>query len=379
MIPFVLAAVMAVSGPSSAWAASLSDYDEAAQERLKDNVMEYGELQALISVYNPQMQSANDAVQSALNDLNTTIIDMETNIGKLNSTAEDMKEAGNMIGYQTYKQTAKAMRDQVLKNMKEGMEDATSYTGTKDLRTLEYSLTSVAQMLMISYESASAQRDVAAKAKELSEAAHQSVQTQMSLGMATEADLLSAQKNVEQAVNGLAQIDAILLNLRQNLCLMTGWSYDAVPEIRTVPGVNQEIINAMNPETDKEKAIGNNITLIQQRSGSFSGSTVKKRDSRSRSISESEQQLRIQIEQLYQTVLQKKTELDAANSAYAGAETAKQAADAKYRMGMLGKPEYLQEEVSFLTQKAAKTAAEMALLQAVNDYEWGVKGLASIQ
>lgn len=370
---------MAVASPASAWAASLSDYDEATQERLKDNVLEYDELAALIAVYNPQMQNANSALQSAVDDLHSSISDLETNIGKLNSIADDMKEAGDIVGYQTYKQTADAMKSRVLKSLKDGLEQATGYTGTKDLRTLEYTMTSVSQMLMVSYQSVLAQHEVAAKAKELSEAAYSATQAQMGIGMATETDLLSAAKSLEQTTGGLVQVDAALIQIRQNLCMMTGWSYDAIPEIRTIPEVDLERLNRMNLEEDKVKAVGNNVTLIKQRAGSSGGATMVSRNSRSRSIAESEQQLCIQIEQLYQTVQQKKKEQDAANSAYASAESAKRAADTKLQMGMMGRLEYLQAEMLFLTQKAAKVGADMALLQAVNDYEWGVKGLASIQ
>ena len=51
-----LAAAMAISSPAAALAASLSDYDEATQEKLLDNTLEYGEIRALVSIYNPSMK-----------------------------------------------------------------------------------------------------------------------------------------------------------------------------------------------------------------------------------------------------------------------------------------------------------------------------------
>ncbi|MFR5600838.1 MAG: TolC family protein [Lachnospiraceae bacterium] len=374
ILPFSLAAVMASATPFAAMAAELSDYDEATQARLQDNVMEYDELPALIAVYNPTIKSINTTVDDQLASLEGNIDDLNTNAGKLYWEADDYKNAGNQQAYMLYKATADQVRA-AAKAYQEGLDKAKSHSATRSIRSAEYGLTSAVQMLMINYQSLEAQREMVAKSKELAEAAYQSTQTQIALGMATEADLLNAQKAVEQATNGLITIESNLTMIKQNLCMMTGWSYDANPEIRRIPTMDLGRINNINLEEDKQKAIGNNAQLISQRSGSSAGSTMRERDSRKRNIDEAEQQLCIELEQQYLAIQQKKIAYEAANAAFASAETAKHAADTKYQNGMIGRLEYLQAEVAYLTKKAAKEQADMALLQAVNDYEWTVKGL----
>ena len=379
--PLTMAAVLGTMVPITSFGASLSDYDESTQIKLQDNVLEYDELQGLIAVYNPTLRIADDAFQDVMHGMDVTITDLDTNAGELSRLADDMKAAGNMLGYQLYSQAAKGVKGAV-KEYKNIRDSAQSRSSTMELRAAEYQLTAGAQQLMILYQTTTAQREMAAKAVELSEAAYQSSLTQKSLNMATDADVLSAKQAMEQAASGLQQADSGLLNIKQSLCMLTGWSYDASPDIRPVPAVSQEQLDAINLDTDMEKALGNNQTLIKQRSTTVKQSrkmTANEKAKKSRSTSESEQRLKIEMERLYNAVQEKKAEADGVAAAFASAEIAKRGADLKYQTGAIGRLEYLQAEMEFLNQKALKESADMALLQAVNDYEWGVKGLAEIK
>lgn len=370
-----LAAALTVLAAVPASAAALSDYDEATQARLQDNVMEYDELEALVLVYNPTLKAANAVMEDQLAELEVSVDDLRTNAGKLTWAADDFKESGNVILYQTYKATAEAVRDAASQYQK-ALDKARSHSSTRQLRYAGYQLTYAAQTLMMNYQTLTAQREMAQKAGELAAAAYESAQVQAGLGMATEADVLSAKQAVEQAADGLQTVDNAIVQLRQNLCMMTGWSYDAMPEIRRIPPTDVSWITQINLEEDKIKAVGNNGDLISLRSsGSSAGSSTVDRETRKRSIDEAEQQVCIDVEQKYQTIQQKLLEYQAANAAFESAQTAKHAADTRYANGMIGRLEYLQAEVAYLTKKAAKEQADMALLQAVNDYQWIVRGL----
>lgn len=380
IIPCMMAVAMTAASPMSVMAGSLADYDAETQEKLKDNKLEYDELGALIAVYNPDLKnSGGDSFHDTIDQMNLALSEMEGNIEKLESQAADMKAAGNMQGYQMYKGYAAQMRENVYKNIKKQVDGATSRTGTRMLRMGEYQLTSVAQMLMSNNQSLMASREMALKAEELAEEAYRSVQTQLTMGIGTETDLLKAKNGVDQAANGLAQIDAGLLQIRQTLFMMTGWSYDANPEIGIVPVVDTQMVAGINLEEDKVKAIGNNSTLIDSRQKDTSRGSTASRLTYDRTMSEKEQKVCIAIEQLYDTLQQKRIESEAANAAFASAEAVKRGDDEKYRMGIYGKLEYLQAEVAYLTQKSAKEAADMALVNAYNDYQWGVKGILTIE
>lgn len=381
IIPLTMAVTLGTLNPIMSFGAVLSEYGEQIQAKLQDDVLEYEELEALVAVYNPSMKSANDAFQKGIKELNVTIDDLETNVGELNRTAEDMKLAGNMAGYQMYKGMADQIKKSSINKMKDSITQVTSHTGTRQMRSVGYLLTSGAQSMMTMYQTMNTQREVAAKGKELAEATYQSILTQKELNMVTDTDVLNAKKSLDQAASGLAKVEAGIINIKQNLCMMTGWSYDASPDIRPVPLVGQERLDAMNLESDIPKAIGNNQTLINQRNVTVSSArrmSGKDKEKWARNVEESEQQLHIEMGQLYDAVREKKAEADGAAAAYASAVTAKQGADLKYQVGAIGRLEFLRAEMEFLSQKATKESADMALLQAVNDYEWAVKGVLSL-
>ena len=372
-------ALFVVAVPINSFAAELSDYDEETQERLKDNKLEYDELEDLISVYNPDYKKGTDSIQESIDALDMDVSEIEMNIEMLKREADNMKDAGNMIGYQSYMTAAAAMKASMLEMHKTMRRNYDTPTVKHNLNVGRYQLTSVAQMLMSQNQVLTSNREMAAKSEELAEEAYRSTQTQLSLNMGTEADLLNAKKGVEQSLNGLAQIDAGLLQIRQTLFMMTGWSYDANPEIGIVPVIDPQVIAGINLEEDKIKAIGNNSTLIDSRQKDTSRGTTASRLTYDRTMSEKEQKVCIAIEQLYDTLQQKRIESEAANAAFASAEAVKRGDDEKYRMGIYGKLEYLQAEVAYLTQKSAKEAADMALVNAYNDYQWGVKGILTIE
>lgn len=379
IIPCMMAVAMMAASPMTSVAGNLSDYDAETQERLRDNKLEYDELGALIAVYNPDLKNkGGETFNDTVAEWNLALEEIAGNIEKLESQAADMKAAGNMVGYQTYKGLASQMRDNLYKSMKSKRDNMISQTGTRQLRAGEYQLTGVAQMLMANNQALMVNREMALKAQELAEAAYQSTQTQLSLNMGTEADLLTAKKAVDQAADGLAQIDAGLTQIRQTLFMMTGWNYDSSPEIGVVPAVDTRQVASINLEEDKVKAVGNNMDLISSRKSDKARGTTASRQVYNRNTSEAEQKVCIALEQLYNTMQQKRIESEAANAAFASAQSAKHAADSKYQMNMLGRLEYLQAEVAYLSQKAAKEAADMELVNAYNDYQWGVKGILTI-
>ena len=80
------------------------------------------------------------------------------------------------------------------------------------------------------------------------------------------------------------------------------------------------------------------------------------------------------IRDRYRAVLQKQTEWESAEAAYTTAVANMSAADRKMQLGMLGNLEYLQQQSAYVQAEANVKIARLALLQAVEIYEWAVKG-----
>ena len=95
---------------------------------------------------------------------------------------------------------------------------------------------------------------------------------------------------------------------------MTGWSYDAVPEIGVVPEPDLARISVMNLEADTEEALKRNYTLMDLRKGS--GNTALEKQE----VSDAEGLVRTNMETLYQEVQKAKTAFDAAQTAWQGAQ-----------------------------------------------------------
>ena len=130
---------------------------------------------------------------------------------------------------------------------------------------------------------------------------------------------------------------------------------------------------AMDLAKDTKAAIGANAELYSVRKTAAKGAV--NRAIKERNVSSTEQTIEIQMEKLYRSVVSKKQAYDAASADYAAASQTMAAAERKNSMGMMGKLEYLGAQVSYLNSKAGYTGASLALIKAMEDYDWAVKGL----
>lgn len=189
-------------------------------------------------------------------------------------------------------------------------------------------------------------------------------------------EVLAAEDARNSARSAAKSAENTALNKKQELLSMLGWRYDANPEIRKVPEADQGKIAGFQPETDSETAILNNYTLMATRRAGAAG--LGGQNAKNRQIKSQEDQVRMEMEALYKSVIQKQTEFSAASLEYEAAAADKAAADQKYQMGMLSRQEYLQAEVSWMTAQESKESADLALQAAIEDYEWAVQGLLEI-
>ena len=83
--------------------------------------------------------------------------------------------------------------------------------------------------------------------------------------MATDTGVLQAQSDLLSSQSQLDNLRNLAGNLRTQLCLLTGWKADSVPEIGSVPVADPSKIASIDLTADIQKAIGNNQTLISQR------------------------------------------------------------------------------------------------------------------
>lgn len=401
MIPAVLAFSLAASVP--AYAEEFvpgpgNPYDEATTARLKDNVLEYDEIEMLIDTYNQTLKNlkesysdlkdsykTTDKLKEKMYDMSGTIADGANQLSGAASMLEATLGYPGMAAPGAY---AEALYQSEMLSMvaEQTILQADSITSmTPDMLKVKMVdstralLVSGAQNAMIGYEQLLLSRESLADTIGLLEEVYKSTQTQAEVGLATANDVLTAKQNLESVQANMITIDSNEIKIRQSLCTLLGWEYDGTPEIQKVPAADMSRIDRMNPETDKEAAIANNFTLkynvldyAEKTDGSVEQMNLE------RTIEEQKATISSSLVNLYNDVLQKRNEYQTAVAAFELEKTKMDTAERKMQVGTIGRLEYLQQKNAYVTKEIAVKNADLALFQAMETYDWAVKGNLNI-
>ena len=96
-----------------------------------------------------------------------------------------------------------------------------------------------------------------------------------------------------------------------------------------------------------------------------------------RTIQNQEETIRANVRNLYNDALQKRIALQLAEAALVAENTSMNAANTKYQLGMISNLEYIQAQSSLLGKQIELETADMNLQQAIETYEWALKGYMS--
>ena len=381
ILPFGVASLMLAATPLQALAAS-PEFSRTAEEwaRLQDDHIDYDELADLVHEYNATVQKN----RIDLNEFRKEYGD--TNEKWANRYRELANEIQNNISYPDSDDAgyASAMMaiisdesniDTLRENADEAVDDLLIKSLTYQLA--EATLVSVAQSNMISYYRNQVQQQVDQAKQSLLQETYQSVVTKKNNGMATEVDVLTAQENLRSMDQALQSNASSIENARQKLQVMLGWKFDASPEIGALPSVDMAVITAMNPAEDKAAALDNNYTLKmnkRKRENAKYQDTIETLD---KTIKENEQNIGAALSSSYQSVLAAKTSYDLAVAQAQLEQQNFQSAERKYSVGNISRLDYLSQKNTTETAQLNVRIAEMSLLQAVQNYQWAVNGLAN--
>ncbi len=129
---------------------------------------------------------------------------------------------------------------------------------------------------------------------------------------------------------------------------------------------------------DTKKAIGNNSTLISQRT-SAKGTSNASIEGRLGIIEEGEQKLTIEMKRLYNDVYTQKEAFEGAKAGFQAAQKTHDKYTRMYQMGLLGESDYIGTEISYYQAKSSYESADTALRLAIETYNWGIEGLATVE
>lgn len=350
-------------------------YDAETWARLQDNVLEYDEIPDLVHVYNSSISEIWKNLRESKEKIDRNIQELDSQRGKMKNLKDEAKDQGNWTGYGNY-----TMQEIILGKVASGLRSTDLYNRKTvvGIQKGEKQITKAAQSLMITYDSLLKQRNTLEKLQELYAKQYEIAVNKHALGMATDQDVLTAQTNRLSAASSVASLDGGLLQLKPTLCTLTGWAADASPELAPIPETDLTQIDQMNLEEDTKKAIGNNSTLISQRT-SAKGTSNASIESRLGVIEEGEQKLTIEMKRLFNDVYTQKEAFEGARAGYQAAQKTHDKYTRMYQMGLLGESDYIGTEISYYQAKSSYESADTALRLAMETYNWGVQGLASIE
>lgn len=380
LVSGVFPAQAAPTGPGAA--EERERYDAATLARLQDNRIEYDEIADLVHEYNPDISRAWDTYMSSKEDYAGIVTELESQYRTVKDTADGYISAGQLMGSQLLISTGRQLT-KGYQGVIQGMRDTvnqwdTNQRNTSMLRRAERQVTAGTQSAMIGYETIRQNIATLETMVKLYEQQVDMTNRMAALGMATGTDLAGANSSLLTARTQLASLSDQQESVRRTLCMLLGYDPDLQPEICPIPEFDMSRLEGMDLEQDMIKAIGNNQTLIAQRT-SEKGNTNDQIAARSRMIDEGDQKLTIEMQRLYQEVQDKKAAYEAAQTGFAAAELSRNAAERQYQLGLLSQVQYIGTQISYYQKKAEKESANLNLWQAMENYDWGVLGFATVE
>ena len=383
------AAVLALQGSFAALAASPQfAYDADTWAKLQDNVMEYSELPYLVQEYNPTYLNNQTTYQAGRDTKNAKEVqDKQYNqANDLYDSADNLRDQADQIedylavpGMASAYASLMSASVMVEQNALKTQQSADSSYRDSEMDRLDYMNSQDAVVVQVeaafaAYNQVKKTIPLMEKSLELQELTLQMTQKRQQLGQATQIDVLNAQKSLQSLQSTLTQTKAGLQTQHQQLCVQTGWTYDAEPDIQDLPQADLGRIAAMNLAADTQTALQQNLSLQSNKRGYANmaeGSADKK--NMDRTIKNQEQTIR-SMQTLYNDIMQKQTALQLADASLAAETQAMNAMQKKLELGMTTQMEYKSEEVSVLEKQIDKETANMNLQQAIETYEWALKG-----
>lgn len=367
-VSLCMAAVLGLGLPAQALAAS-PEFARSEEEwaRLRDNVLEYDEIEDLVHEYNVTVLN-NEREYSR--DKGKTAQDL---VDDLLEQADDAWEEAGEAEDEMSAITAEIKARNAEASAERNVDDST--TKYIQFAQAEKKIVVQAQTAMNTYYKLQYQLTSLKKNRELLEAVVNSTVGRQSQGMATAADVLTARQNLQSADAQIISLESQIETTRQNLIVMLGWGQGAFPEIQPMPATDMERINAMNVEEDTKKALEADYTLRLHQQNLENSTNDENRRIYTQSVEDDKQQIAMAVSDAYQKVLQAKNSYDEAVTSLDVAAKEWNAANVKNQVGAMSRLEYQQAEAAMVSAQQDVQVKDLELFQAMETYDWVVKGV----
>ena len=376
---------MTAAFPMSALAGSPEfAYTQEKWAALRDNVLEYEELNDLIHEYNATVLNnraeyddyRGKSSDRFKNDYADTVQDLYDASDKMLENVDE-----DQPGYASALAGSISTRIQAQRMQ----ETADSENMDGDIKKLEYDrqeadLVRTAQTKMNQYWQKAKNRQSLEASLSLAQARQSAAAVRVQEGLEPQARLMEAQEAVQSAQAAIQAGDQEMDTVRRELCVLTGWSYDASPEIREIPVTRAVDLGAIDLEGDKQRAVEQNYALraAKGKMNNTNYGTVQNKVLQV-NVSEAEQKIKTDVENRYQNLKQAQSDQDQAAAELALEQRNLDAASRKLENGSIKRNEYLEIQDGYAAKAAAEQVSALKLTQAQEDYWWAVNGLAQTE
>ena len=377
----VLAAGAITAMPFQAFAQRSPEFAYSAEKwaTLRDNKLEFDEISDLVHEYNPTVVqneiSYKDYLTKNRDDVAQDYYDKANEIYS-NISYPDSDDANYGSG------VAAALRnEQQAKSLMEQGDENTDDQATMRLQydQSEAKLAKQAQGLMITYWTQYYNLDGQKARVEQAKLSYQSEQNRLAAGMSTQSKVLSAKESVSNAEAALVTAERNLASTKESLCLMLGWGYGADVEIAELAEPDQSKIAAIDVNADIQTALENSYAYRLTKKQLTNARTDSVKEKLSETEKNQRETISNSVKSAYDSLLLAQSGYEQAQSALALQEVSMKSADAKLAAGTITKNTYESQKASYTTAQVTARTQKLSLLQAMNDYDWAVNGLASAE
>lgn len=378
ILVLALTAVMGGLSPMAALGAS-PEFARTEQEwaRLQDNVIEYDEIPDLIHEYNATVQNNQYDYQKFREDYGDTNSDVADAYNDLaQDFYDDMSgetDAGSMMSDLQLDIQARNM----LKQADNTLEDSKIYLLTYEMA--EDNLAATAQSNMISYHKKQLELEQKQTDLELAREKYSLEQVKQAAGTVTAVDVLTAKESLQSSENNIKELESGIENLKEELYISLGWKHNDSPDIKELPQMDVSRIDGMDPDRDLETALENNYTLKINKRKLENARSKTTRESLETKIRNNEKQIGASLSSAYKNVLSARLSYEQAVAEAQLEETNTNIAAGKFQAGMMTSLEYKEQEYKMESSRLNAEMAAVSLFQAMETYDWSVKGLASAE
>ena len=378
ILVLALTAVMGGLSPMAALGAS-PEFARTEQEwaRLQDNVIEYDEIPDLIHEYNATVQNNQYDYQKFREDYGDTNSDVADAYNDLaQDFYDDMSgetDAGSMMSDLQLDIQARNM----LKQADNTLEDSKIYLLTYEMA--EDNLAATAQSNMISYHKKQLELEQKQTDLELAREKYSLEQVKQAAGTVTAVDVLTAKESLQSSENNIKELESGIENLKEELYISLGWKHNDSPDIKELPQMDVSRIDGMDPDRDLETALENNYTLKINERKLENARSKTTRESLETKIRNNEKQIGASLSSAYKNVLSARLSYEQAVAEAQLEETNTNIAAGKLQAGMMTSLEYKEQEYKMESSRLNAEMAAVSLFQAMETYDWSVKGLASAE